>query len=85
MLHNLTSAVADSVVIGEIGAIAIGGEDAEDGYYLVKFTGCPYTEQETDGSLKCKRNWLYQVPGARKWFTKYTTETTIDMVNVVAT
>ena len=28
---------------------------------------------------------MYQVPGARKWFTKSTTETTIDMVNVVAT
>ena len=28
---------------------------------------------------------MYQVPGARKWFKKYTTETNIDMVNVVAT
>ena len=28
---------------------------------------------------------MYQVPGARKWFTKSTTETTVDMVNVVAT
>ena len=51
----------------------------------MEFTGCPYTEKETDGSLKCKGNWLYQVPGARKWFTKSTTETTIYMVNVVAT
>ena len=85
MLHHLTSAVSDSVEIGEIGAIATGGEDADDGYYLVGFTGCPYTEHVTDGSLKCKGNWLYQVPGARKCFTKSTTETTIDMVNVVAT
>ena len=49
VLHHLISAITDSVDIGEIGAIAIGGEDADDGYYLVKFTGCPYTEQETDG------------------------------------
>ena len=39
----------------------------------------------TSVQLKCKGNWLYQVPGASKWFTKPTTETTIDMVNVVAT
>ena len=85
VLHHLTSAVAESVEIGEIGAIATGGEDADDGYYLVEFTGCLYTGHVTDGSLKCKENWLYQVPGASKWFTKSTTETTIDMVNVVAT
>ena len=56
MLHHLTSAVADSVEIGEIGAITTGGEDAADGYYSVEFTGFLYTEQETDGSLKCKGN-----------------------------
>ena len=71
--------------IGDIGSIATGGEDDDDGYYLVEFTGFPYTEQETDGSLKYKGNWLYQAPGSRKWFTKSTTETTIDVVNVVAT
>ena len=85
MLHHITSSVADSVEIGEIFAIATGGKDAYDGYYLVELTGCPYTEKETDGSLNCKGDWLYQVPGAMKWFTKSTTETTIDMVNVVAT
>ena len=85
MLDHITSAVSGSVDIGDIDAIATGGEDSDYGYYLVKFTGCLYTEQETDGSLKCKGNWLYQVPGARKCFTKSTTETTIDMVNVVAT
>ena len=85
VLHHLTSAVADSVEIGKIVAIATGGKYDDDGYYLVEFTGCPYTEQETDGSLNCKGNWLYQVPGSRKWFTKSTTETAIEMVNVLAT
>ena len=56
MIHHLTSAVSDSVDIGKIGAIATEGEDTYDGYYLVEFAGCPYTEQETDGSLKCKGN-----------------------------
>ena len=41
LLHHFTSAVADSVQIGEIRAIATGGEDATDGYYLVEFTGYP--------------------------------------------
>ena len=54
MLHHLTSAISNSVDIGEIGAIAIGGEDADDWYYLVEFTGCPYTEQEIDGLLSVK-------------------------------
>ena len=35
VLHHLTSAVADSAEIGKIGAIDTGGEDADDGYYLV--------------------------------------------------
>ena len=43
MIHHLTSATSDSVEIGEIGALATGVEDANDGYYLVEFTGCPYT------------------------------------------
>ena len=66
VIHHLTSAVAESVEIGEIGDIATRGEDAADGYYLAEFTGCPYTEQDTDSLLKCKWDWLYQVPGARK-------------------
>ena len=41
LLRHLTSAFSDSVDIGEIGAIATGGEDATDGYYLVEFTGYP--------------------------------------------
>ena len=38
VLHHFTSTVSESVDIGEIGAIATGGEDADDGYYLVNST-----------------------------------------------
>ena len=52
VLHNVTTAVANSVVIGEFGAVATDAIDAPDGYYLVEFTGLPYTDQN-DGLSKC--------------------------------
>jgi hypothetical protein len=44
VLHHVTTAVAQSVVVGAIGAIATSDDEAPDGYYLVEFTGLPYTD-----------------------------------------
>ena len=53
VLHHVTSAVAASVELGNIGAIAT--DDAStDRYYLVEFTGLPFTEQDGSGALKCE-------------------------------
>jgi hypothetical protein len=83
--HHITTAVAHSVVVGAIGAIATADDEAAYGYYLVEFTSLPYTEQCADGSLKCDVNWLYPFPRARKWFTKSAAKETFDLVNLVST
>jgi hypothetical protein len=54
VLHHVTTAAAQSVVIGAIGAIATADDEAADGYYLVEFTSLPYTDQCVGGSLKCE-------------------------------
>ena len=78
------AAIGKSIVTNEIGAIATGDEEATDGYYLVEFTGEPYTDQR-DGALKCEGNWLWEVPEARKWFSTLAESTIFDVINVVAT
>ena len=85
VLHHVTSAIAQSVVVGEIGAIATAGDDASDGYYLFEFTSLSYTDQVVGGALKCDVNWLYPLPHARKWFTKSVEGDSVDLLNVVST
>jgi hypothetical protein len=85
VLHHVTTAVAQSVVVGAIGAIATADDEAADGYYLVEFTSLPYTDQRAGGTLQCDFNWLYPFPRARKWFTKSAAKETFDLVNVVST
>ena len=85
VLHHVTSAVAQSVVVGEIGALATADVDAADGYYLFEFTSLPYTDQVVGGALKCDVNWLYPLPQARKWFTKSVECDSVDLLNVVST
>ena len=85
VLRHVTSAVAQSIVVGAIGAIATSDEAAKDGYYIVEFTSLPFTDQSEGGTLKVEVNWLFQVEGARKWFTKSAIEDSFDVVNVVST
>jgi hypothetical protein len=85
VLHHVATAVGDSIVEGEIGAIATGGNDASDGYYLVEFIGTYYTSQSFDATLKCEGHWLYELPGAPKWFYKSSTKEEFDLMNVVMT
>ena len=81
----MTSAVANSVVIGEFCAVATYAQDAPDGYYLVEFTGLPCTDQ-VDGLLECNANWLSPFKRARHWYTKQPgLDTVIDMITVVST
>ena len=85
VLHNVTTAVANCVVIGEFGAVATDAIDAPDGYYLVEFTGLPYTDQD-DGLLKCNANWLSPFKRARHWYINQPgLDTVIDMITVVST
>ena len=84
VLHHVTTAIAQNVVVGEIGAVATVDEDALDGYYLFEFTSTPYTDQAA-GVLKCDGNWLYSLPQAKNWFTKSVVPVSVDLLNVVLT
>ena len=66
VLYHVTTAVAQTVVVGEIGAVATDDEEAADSYYLVQFTVLPYNDQAPGVSFKCDANWLNPVPGAKK-------------------
>ena len=59
--------MAGKITKGNIGAIAVD-DDSTDGYYLVQWTGTPYTCQET-GDLLCYGQYLNQVPRAKQWYT----------------
>ena len=53
---------------GGVGAIVTTDEQA-DGYYLVEWTGEPFTCQVT-GELKCRGIYFNRVGRAPKWYTK---------------
>ena len=65
VLHHMTSTIAESVEVGQVGAVATSEDD--DGYWLIKFTSLPFPNQET-GNLEVEGEWFYPFPGARHWF-----------------
>ena len=59
---------ANDIEEGYIGAVVTSDEDADGGYYLIKWTGTPYTNQES-GELVCPGDYLLPVGRAPKWYT----------------
>ena len=83
VLQHVTSAVAESVEVGNIGAVSTcEHEHAPDGYCLLEFTSLPYPEED---GLKVDGVWLNAVQHARKWFTFSEQKTTVNVVNMVET
>ena len=83
----MTTSISQRVQIGNVGAFSFQAKDKnenEDGYYLVEFTGLPYTDQK-NGALRGDCHWLYDVLMARYWYTRSTVEHTVDLVTVVTT
>ena len=75
VLHHMSSTLAESVEVGQIGAVStVGGDDATDGYYLIKFTSLPYPDQKGDGDMKVEGKWLHKFPRTNHWY--YQDETT---------
>eukprot|EP00534_Pseudo-nitzschia_fraudulenta_P008681 CAMPEP_0201140564 /NCGR_PEP_ID=MMETSP0851-20130426/2151_1 /ASSEMBLY_ACC=CAM_ASM_000631 /TAXON_ID=183588 /ORGANISM="Pseudo-nitzschia fraudulenta, Strain WWA7" /LENGTH=147 /DNA_ID=CAMNT_0047413181 /DNA_START=1 /DNA_END=441 /DNA_ORIENTATION=- len=66
--NHITLKVADDIEEGYIGAVVTSDEDADGGYYLIKWTGTPYTDQES-GELVCPGDYLLPVGRAPKWYT----------------
>ena len=65
--EHITAVIAREIDVGKYGAVVTSDEDA-DGYYLVKWTSTPYTDQES-GQLVCDANYLNRVGRAPKWYT----------------
>ena len=86
VLNHVTSTIAQSVEVGEVGAVATDAEKTE-GYWLMRFTSLPFPDQEGDGGLVVEGQWFWQFPGARHWF--YQNESvpvdTVSLEHVVAT
>ena len=83
-LQHITALVADEIEVGNVGAVVTSDTECKEGYYLVEFTGEPYTDQQT-GELKCECNWLYPLPESPSWYTFSTEKTIVELLNVVAT
>ena len=66
--NHITLKVANDIEEGYVGAVVTCDEDADGGYYLIKWTGTPYTNQES-GELVCPGDYLLPVGRAPKWYT----------------
>jgi len=90
VLRHMTTSVARSIKIGNVGACAFdqgkGERGGEEECHLVEFASLPFTDQGGDKcAWKVNCLWLNSVPGARCWCTKSTNETTLSVVYLVAT
>ena len=89
VLRHVTTSVARSIEIGNVGAYAFDkgeGERGEEEYYLVEFASLPWTDQDGDQcAWKVNCLWLNSVHRARHWYTKSSNEATLNVVYLVAT
>ena len=89
VLRHVTTSVARSIEIGNIGAHAFDkgeGDRGEEDHHLVEFASLPFTDQEGDRcAWKVNCLWLNSIPTARHWHTKSTDEVTLSVVHLVAT
>ena len=83
-LHNIASALSESIEIGNVGAVSTSDPKADYGYYLVEFAGLPFTEQDGTGALKCDCYFLYSLPNANHWYYRSKVPYTAALTNVVA-
>jgi hypothetical protein len=84
VLVSLSSNIAANVEIGGYGAIVTDDENAEFGYWMIKWTSEPYTCQDT-GRLVCDGCCLNPLGGAPKWRTPSGDAKTIPLVHIVMT
>ena len=80
-MGHLTAMVAEEIKEGSVGAV-VTSDEAADGFYLVKWSGTPFTDQET-GELLCEGKYFHRVGGTTKWYTPGTHVETIVVKFVV--
>ena len=72
-LVSRTTNLAQTIEVGNIGAVITEDERARYGFWIVKWTSEPYTDQET-GELRCDFLYFEDCKGAPKWFHPTETE-----------
>jgi hypothetical protein len=98
-LKGIETINSEKVEMGNYGAFSTDDPEA-DGYYIVQWTGDPYTLQDdlllesTDcipaGEIVCEARYFCKIPRANRWFVKEKTQngenavTTVRMKQVVA-
>lgn len=82
-LNHLIAMNAASIKEGNIGAVVADNPES-NGYYLVEFTGLPYTYQQT-GELLCNCNWLYKVNRCPSWYGPFNVGPIVRVLNIVDT
>ena len=90
VLQHVTSSIAESVEVGQIGAVACDDtHGSSNGYYLIRFTSLPFQGQTETGeeAMMVKGQYYYEFPGAKGWFYQddTTVEVTHSLEHVVAT
>jgi hypothetical protein len=77
--EEMKSAALEKISEREAGLIedqgygAIATEDEDEKYYIVRWEGLPYTDQDS-GDMVCDATYLYKVPNARYWYHRPTPE-----------
>ena len=97
--QHMSSYISQNIMVGEYAAISTVDKKADSGYYLVKWTGEPYTLQEQFqneneeifqcGEVVCDAEYLNSFAGKKQWFTPYRNtdngRTLIRLTTVIAT
>mmetsp|Transcript_768 Transcript_768/g.1609 ORF Transcript_768/g.1609 Transcript_768/m.1609 type:complete len:117 (-) Transcript_768:154-504(-) len=66
-MGHVTAMLAEEIKEGAVGDV-VTSDEATDGFYLVKWSGTPFTDQET-GELLCEGKYFHRVGGTTKWYT----------------
>lgn len=84
VLRHVTTTVARSIQIGNVGAHAFDmgeGGRGEESHHLVEFASLPWTDQEDDKcAWKVNHLWFNSVHRARHWCTKSDSQATLSGV-----
>jgi len=61
IMGHVTAMLAEEIKEGAVGDV-VTSDEATDGFYLVKWSGTPFTDQET-GELLCEGKYFHRVGG----------------------
>ena len=81
-LVSLTTNLAQTIEIGNFGAIISEDPGAKDGFWIVRWTSEPYADQET-GELMCDCDYYNYCTGAPRWFSLSDDDDSVFVTHIV--